>query len=144
MRTVLNIGALVVVLDQATKFLAIQFLKPISQLQIIPDIFHLTYVENTGIAFGMFQDQPLVWTIIITVSVVILLFAAPFFSKQAFSRRIAYGFILGGAVGNWIDRLRLHNVIDFLDFRVWPVFNIADSFICIGVVIFVWFALRGQ
>lgn len=144
MRAILNIGALIVLCDQATKFLAVRFLKPIGQLPVVQNIFHLTYVENTGIAFGLFQNYPSVWSIIITLSIFLLLFGIRFFSLQPFSRKMAYGFILGGAIGNWLDRVRFHYVIDFLDFRIWPVFNIADSFICMGVMIFLWFALRGR
>jgi len=144
MRTILSVSALIVLFDQATKFLADHFLRPIEQVPIIPNVFHLTYVQNTGIAFGMFQNYPSVWSIIISLSVVFLFIAARFFRNQPLSRKMAYGFILGGAVGNWIDRIRLHSVIDFFDFRVWPVFNIADSFITMGVIMFIWFALRDR
>ena len=144
MRAILSIGALIVLADQATKCLAVHFLKPLEQISIIPGIFQLSYVENSGIAFGMFQNYPSAWSVIISLSVLFLLFGITFFRDQPLSRRIAYGFILGGAVGNWIDRISLHYVIDFLDFRIWPVFNVADSFITIGVVLFFWFAIRGQ
>ena len=144
MRAILSIGALIVLTDQATKYLAVHFLKPLEQIPIIPGIFQLSYVENSGIAFGMFQNYPSVWSIIISLSVLFLLFGITFFRGQPLSRRIAYGFILGGAVGNWIDRIGLHYVIDFLDFRVWPVFNVADSFITIGVIVFFLFAVKGQ
>ena len=144
MPVILIVSALIVLFDQVTKFLAFQFLKPIEYIPIIPNIVHLSYVQNTGIAFGLFQNHPEIWSILISVSVLFLFIGTGFFVNQPLSRKIAYGFILGGAVGNWIDRIRLHYVVDFLDFRVWPVFNIADSFITISVVIFIWYALRGR
>ena len=144
MFAILNIAALVVLVDQATKFLAVEFLKPLGQIAVIPNVFYLSYVHNTGIAFGMFQDYPAAWSIIISISIILLFVGIYFFIHEPFAKKVAYGFILGGAIGNWIDRIRLHYVIDFLDFRVWPVFNIADSFITIGVVLFIWFALRGR
>ena len=144
MRAIFGLSALIVLLDQATKFLAVQFLKPLGQISVIPGVFHLSYVENTGIAFGMFQDHPSIWSGIISVSVLALFVGSYFFRDESVSKRVAYSFILGGALGNWIDRIRLHSVIDFLNFIVWPVFNIADSFITIGVVIFIWYAIRGK
>lgn len=144
MPAILNIAALVILLDQATKFLAAKFLEPVQSISVVPNLFHLSYVQNTGIAFGMFQNYPAAWSIIITVSICLLLIGVRFFKHEPFAKRMAYGFILGGAIGNWIDRIRLHHVIDFLDFRVWPVFNIADSFITVGVVLFIWFAMRGR
>ncbi len=144
MLTILSVAGLVVLLDQASKFLAARFLQPIEQILLIPNIFHLSYVRNTGIAFGMFQNYPSVWITIISVSVVFLLIASVFFMTKPLSQQIAYGFILGGATGNLIDRIRFHYVIDFLDFRIWPVFNVADSFITIGVVFLIWFAMKGH
>lgn len=142
----LLIGSLVFVLflDQFTKWLAVVHLKPLGSIPVIPQIFHLTYVENSGIAFGFFRNHPELLTIVITVSLFILLIYTQFFTGANRLRKIAYGFILGGAFGNLVDRYRIQHVIDFLDFRVWPVFNVADSFITIGVILFVWFSLKGS
>ncbi len=144
MRTLYSVAGAVLLLDQLTKFLAVWFLKPLMSIPILPNIFHLSFVENTGIAFGFFQGHPEILTLLIAASVLCLFFCARFFRDQSLSHRLAYGFILGGAIGNWIDRLRFERVIDFLDFRIWPVFNIADSFITVGVVLFIVFALRGR
>ena len=132
----------VLVLDQLTKWLALEFLAAEGSIAVIPNVFHLSFVENTGIAFGFFQGHPAFFTHVITVSVVVLLIASRWFVLQPRSRQIAFGLILGGAVGNWIDRLRYEHVIDFIDFRIWPVFNIADSGITVGVLMFVWFMLK--
>lgn len=144
MRVLYSIAGIVLLCDQLTKFLAVQFLKPAGSIPVVPRVFHLSFVENSGIAFGLFQGHPEFWTLIITASILCLGIISPFFWKQSVSRRLAFGLILGGAVGNWIDRLRFEHVIDLLDFRIWPVFNLADSFITIGVFLFLWFALRGR
>jgi len=144
MRTLYSVAGIVLLLDQLTKFMALWFLKPITNIQILPNIFHLSFVENTGIAFGLFQGHPEILTLLITVSVLCLFICARFFVNQPLSHKLAYSFILGGSFGNWVDRIRFEHVIDFLDFRIWPVFNIADSFITMGVIFFVWFALRGR
>lgn len=128
--------------DQLTKALAVEFLKPLGSVPIIPGFFHLSFVENSGIAFGLLQHRPEFLTPLISLSVLLLLAGAWLVRDQSFARRLAYGFILGGALGNWLDRIRFHAVIDFLDFRIWPVFNIADSFITIGVVLFLWLTFR--
>lgn len=144
MRTLYSVAGIVLLLDQLTKFMALWFLKPITNIQILPNIFHLSFVENTGIAFGLFQGHPEILTLLITVSVLCLFICARFFVNQPLSHKLAYSFILGGSFGNWVDRIRFEHVIDFLDFRIWPVFNIADSFITMGVIFFVWFALKGR
>lgn len=144
MRTLYCVAGAVLAIDQLTKLLAISYLKPKANLPVFENYFHLSFVENTGIAFGLFQNHPEFWVLIITLSVVGLFAGSWFFRRQSLSKRLAFGFILGGAIGNWVDRVRFHHVIDFLDFRIWPVFNIADSFITIGVVVLIWAALRGR
>ena len=144
MRILFGVAGIVFLLDQLTKFLALTLLKPRSSISVVPNVFHLSFVENTGIAFGLFQGYPGLWTLVITLSVLGLGVGAACFRKQPDSRRLAFGLILGGAAGNWFDRIRLGHVVDFLDFRIWPVFNVADSFITIGVVAFIWFAVRNH
>ena len=140
----LVIAALVFLCDQLTKAIAIEFLKPAGSIAILPNFFHLSFVENSGIAFGLFRNQPGFLTWCISASVLFLLIGAWLFRKQSFAKCLAYGFVLGGAFGNWWDRIRFNHVIDFLDFRIWPVFNLADSFITIGVLILIWFTFRSR
>jgi len=137
MRLIYAVATGVCVIDQASKYFALHFLKDTSGIRVIPGVFHLNFVENTGIAFGLFQNHPSFWQIAITGSVLCLLIYAHWMRVQSSWRRIAYGFILGGAVGNWIDRIRYSHVIDYFDFRVWPVFNIADAFITSGVILLI-------
>jgi signal peptidase II len=131
----------VLVLDQLTKFLALQYLQDRS-IPLIPNIFHLTLVHNTGIAFGFFRQHPNILLALITCSLVFLFVWAWKKKDMPSSQRFVLALILGGAVGNWIDRVRFGAVVDFLDFRVWPVFNLADSAISVGVVLFAILMMR--
>jgi signal peptidase II len=142
MRALFNVAAIVLILDQFTKYMALWWLKPQGSVSVIPGVFHLSFVENTGIAFGLFQGHPEILSYVIFASVLCLLGGAWFLRNQKFAERLAYGFVLGGAIGNLVDRVRFQHVIDFIDFRVWPVFNLADSFITIGVCLFIYFSLR--
>ena len=97
--------------------------------------FHITYVQNTGAAFSILKGKTFLFT---AVSSVIILTIIYILIKYPIKRKIfgiVMAMILGGAFGNLIDRLRYGYVVDFLDFRVWPVFNIADCAIVLGVVV---------
>ena len=98
----------------------------------------MTLVHNTGIAFGLFKDQGIVFIIIPVIAIVLLIFNILYYrNNRELSRTYIIGFslILGGAIGNLIDRIQVGYVIDFLDFRIWPVFNMADSAITVGAFI---------
>lgn len=121
----------VLILDQVTKIFALNFLLPKGSVDILP-FFSLTYVENTGSAFGLFQNANL---FLLIVSLLVL-FLMVKWRKDILSlgnlARYGYLMIFAGAIGNIFDRITLGYVVDFLDFHFWPVFNIADSAICIG------------
>lgn len=108
-------------------------------LPIINNILHMTLVHNTGIAFGFFKDQGVVFIIVPIIAIILLIFNIYYYRQTdgalSLSYIIAFSLILGGAFGNLIDRVAYGYVIDFIDFRVWPVFNVADSAITIGAVI---------
>src|SRR3989338_267004 len=106
MPLVAGIAFLVLILDQFTKWLAGVYLKPVGSFPIIPQVFHLSYVENSGIAFGFFRYHPEILTLLITASMVVLIFCTPYFTQKYFWKKAAYGAILGGALGNLVDRYR--------------------------------------
>ena len=126
----------VVAIDRFSKIFFSQILSVGESLPVIPRIFHITLVHNTGIAFGLFKNHGLVFVIIPIIVVGLLVFNIFYYknNNQELSRLyiVAFSMILGGAMGNLIDRIAFGYVIDFLDFRVWPVFNAADSAITIG------------
>ena len=131
----------VVFLDQLSKFFALRFLSAQNSVPLIPHVLDLTLVHNRGVEFGLFSGYTPVLFTVITVSLVFLfVIANRSHAKTApgvsHVDRWALSLILGGAVGNWIDRWRFEAVIDFIDFRVWPVFNLADAAISIGVAIY--------
>jgi signal peptidase II len=127
-------------LDRLTKLIVTKSLSLNHSVPVIKGIFHITLVHNRGAAFGMLKNQ--VPFLILTSLIVIILI---YFNLKNNSRKIIYAvslsFILAGALGNLLDRLFLGYVIDFLDFRIWPVFNIADSAITVGAVFLGWHIL---
>jgi signal peptidase II len=135
--------ALVIALDQLTKMWASQSLRPLGSVTLLPGLFNLTYVRNTGIAFGLFAHQGL----LVGLFVVVLALVAFFYSRSldwaGWEPNLVGGFLVGGALGNLLDRARLGYVVDFFDAYLgahhWPVFNVADSLICVSVG---WIVLR--
>lgn len=128
----------VLVLDQLTKFLIRANIQLNESIPIIKDIFYFTYVANTGSAFGLFKN--LNWFFVLFAAVVIVVifyYLRAEISEKEKNLQLAIGLLLGGTVGNLIDRLFYGAVIDFIDFRIWPVFNIADSAITISVVLLI-------
>ena len=123
-------------LDQISKILAVKYLVNIGSIPVIKDIFHLTYVENRGAAFGMFQNNQIFFIIIAMIACA---FGLYFLYKKQLNLlgKSAIILIISGAVGNLIDRIRLGFVVDYFDFRIfWNyVFNVADVFVVIGTIL---------
>ncbi len=124
-------------LDQITKFWVVQTFKKVGDsLPLLPNIFHFTYVINTGAAFSFFQGGVgwLKW-LSLAVSILLMVWAWRG-AKMSVIEQWGYGFILAGALGNGIDRFLFGYVVDFLDFRLinFPVFNLADTFINMGII----------
>ncbi len=127
-----------IILDRFSKIFFSNLLDVNDSLILIKNVFHFTLVHNTGIAFGLFKDQGFVFFIIPVVLTGLLIYNIYYYKHADQLSRIyiaAFSLILGGAIGNLIDRITLGYVIDFIDFRVWPVFNIADSAITVGAAI---------
>jgi len=126
----------VIIFDQGSKFFIQYKMKIGDSRPIIEGIFHITYIENPRTAFGLFEYQTMFFVIaaLISVILVILIYKKIIFKKDSFMY-IPLTLILGGAAGNLIDRVRIGRVIDFLDFRIWPIFNFADTAIVCGMLI---------
>lgn len=125
--------------DQLTKICAAANLKDISTLPIIENIFHFTYVENRGAAFGMLADHRWVFMILSVVGIAAIFVYLTVTKPKSWWMRLALCFIVGGGVGNMIDRIARGYVIDFIDCRFinFYVFNVADSFVCVGCAMFI-------
>jgi len=113
-------------------------------LPVIQNLFHLTYIINRGAAFGMLTNQR--WFFLAVAFVLIIVYG--FYRKRVnngpLSLRVGTALLIAGAIGNGIDRYVLHGVVDFFDFRIWPIFNIADIGICVGVVCVIYYLLTSE
>ena len=128
----------VFLLDRVTKIAAVSNMSYGQSINILPKIFHFTFVLNNGTAFGLFKGANAALAILSASAITLIIFYVLRNKDLAFANSLALGLILGGALGNLFDRMRFGYIIDFIDFRVWPVFNIADSGITIGMIILLW------
>jgi len=132
------IAAIVAAVDQVTKAWVRAEFAPGETVPIFANVFHFTYVQNPGAAFGILKGQLGLVILVTAIMVALVVFNSRNIASSGPWVRAGLGLALGGGVGNLIDRLRFGWVTDFLDFRVWPVFNVADSAIFVGVCILLW------
>lgn len=133
------VAGIVIFIDQLTKWLVVQMMEVGEHIPIIADVFYLTSHRNRGAAWGILQGQ--MWFFYI-VTVLVIAFIIYYMQKYAHESKLigwSLAFILGGAVGNFVDRVMRKEVVDFLDFYIgsynYPIFNIADSALVIGVIV---------
>jgi signal peptidase II len=126
--------------DQFSKFLVRELLR---FRESFPEdgFFRITHTYNTGSAFGLFRDQntPLILVSFIGITILVLIYRSQ--PRPGMLLRLSLGLQMGGAAGNLLDRLRLGHVIDFIDVGAWPVFNLADASIVVGLLLLVWLFL---
>lgn len=132
----------ILVLDQATKYLASINLLEGQTIPVINGIFHITLVHNRGAAFGLFQAHSGVFVVLSIIVASLILYINYRWVNKGTLVTCVLALIVGGAIGNLIDRLRLGYVVDFLDFRIWPVFNVADSAISIGTIVLIIYIIK--
>ena len=128
----------IILFDQITKFLVEKYLY-FKQISVIDNVLLFTYVQNRGGAWGIFNNIPLLFIVLIPIVVIGLFFYA-IHSKRKLEI-ISISMIIGGALGNYIDRLFRGYVVDFIDFRIWPVFNVADIFVVVGGLLLILSAI---
>ena len=128
------IGMALVIIDQTIKYMVNTNMILGQSYPLIEDFLYITYVKNTGIAFGLFKNNNLFMILLISIIILILLY---FYNKEknkVFSLNIAITLLISGAVGNLVDRIYYGFIIDYIDFNFWPAFNLADSLIVIGSI----------
>lgn len=133
------IALVIIALDQGSKWLIQQGMTLHESIPVIPGFFHITYILNRGAAFGILENQR--WLFLIMAILLFVLYAV--FRKKLPEHRAVQagaGMLLGGAFGNALDRFLHGAVVDFFDFRIWPVFNIADIGIVVGVCLLLWYS----
>ncbi len=131
---IMTIAGMTVLLDRLSKMWVIQNFR-LGESRRLASFFYLTFVQNTGTAFGFFQgNNRALGVLAFTIFCALLYGARGLTERGGFWGAIGVGLVLGGAIGNMIDRVQYGQVIDFLDFRVWPVFNLADSAITVGAI----------
>ena len=126
-----------VLLDRILKIYFVKNLAFGESVPIVQDVFHFTLIHNTGIAFGLFKNQGIVFIIIPIIAILVIayhIFTSHQDDNAGYLYIFAFSLILAGALGNLIDRIAYGYVIDFIDFRIWPVFNLADTAITIGAI----------
>jgi len=125
----------IIVLDQITKYLIAAYLSPFDSVEIFP-FLHIINVRNTGAAFGSFRNVGS--SFLIVISLIAIMFVIGLLVKRTYNY-VGLSLVLGGAIGNLIDRVLYGKVVDFIDFSVgsfhWPAFNVADSALTIGIAV---------
>ena len=138
----LVIAGLVVFLDQLIKYFVVQYLPQAGTVTAVPYILDLTYVENRGVAFGMFKDMRLIFVVFTAIIILVLLYIIIFKGIKSKLFLISSALIIGGGIGNLIDRVFLGYVIDYLQLSFFsPVCNFADYAITVGTVLLVIYLL---
>jgi signal peptidase II len=137
-RPVIIVGLVAVavfLLDRWTKTIVLHSFLPGESREVVPHLLWWTYVQNTHGAFGMFGNSPVLLIVLALLVLAVFTYAFRDAVKRSMLVRIAFGMIVGGAIGNIVDRLQHRWVVDFIDFRtIWPnVFNVADACITVGV-----------
>ena len=139
MTVIICTSIVLLLIDQISKLLVIKFLDINGGIELIKNFFYLTYTHNTGAAFSILTGQRL---LLILIAVIILILIFNYIRKNKVEgklEKIAFSLIIGGSLGNLIDRIIRGYVVDFLDFKIFgydfPIFNLADTFIVVGVIL---------
>ena len=138
--------AVLLLLDQITKWIVLKTLVSVDTVALIDGVFHLTYCENRGAAFGIMQNQ--VWFFVIVTIVVLTAVIWYMIKHKPENKWLNYSLtlLIGGALGNFIDRIFRGYVVDFLDFRLinFPIFNVADCFVVAGAILLAFYLIFSE
>ncbi|MBO5313255.1 MAG: signal peptidase II [Clostridia bacterium] len=134
--TLISIICASVLLDQLTKLLVLSFMELGQSIEVIPGVLNITYIQNKGAAFGMLQNHRWVFMVVSTVAIIALGVYLFRFCKERMMMKVGIAVIIGGGIGNMIDRVAYGFVVDMIDFCpfdfwIW-IFNVADACVCVG------------
>lgn len=136
-----GLALIIIALDQLTKWVVVETMELGGQIKIIDNFFYLTSHRNSGAAWGILQDQMIFFYIVTIIVVIGIVYYMQAYAKEDKTLAIGLSLVLGGAIGNFIDRLFHQEVVDFLHFIIFnynfPIFNIADSALTIGVILII-------
>lgn len=140
----LIIGLSVVILDQLTKHIVAVNMTEGMSIPIINHVFHLTYILNAGAAFGMLENSRWFFVAMAILVLSVICYYHKWILRE--DKKLQYGIVLfaAGTLGNLIDRILRGLVVDFFDFRIWPIFNVADIAICVGVGLIIWSTIQEE
>ncbi|WP_307770293.1 signal peptidase II [uncultured Phascolarctobacterium sp.] len=138
------LALLVVLLDQATKYYVVTHFALGESVPVINNVFHWTFILNRGAAFGMLEGSRWLFVLIAVAVIGCVWFMRREIAKSGVMACWGTALFAGGALGNLIDRTTRGVVIDFFDFRIWPIFNVADIAICVGVGLIIWSILKTE
>ncbi|MGM8364206.1 signal peptidase II [Virgibacillus sp. W0181] len=142
------IAVFVIIFDQITKWVVVKKMDLYEQIPVIDNFFYLTSHRNKGAAWGILQDQMMFFYIITIVVVIGIIYYMEKHARESKLLAISLSLILGGAIGNFIDRLFRKEVVDFFDFIIftydYPIFNIADSSLVVGVILMIFATLLDE
>jgi len=133
----LTVAGIILAADQYTKYWINANLPTSTSIEVIPNLFYITHIKNTGAAFGLFPNGTNILIIISIIAIIMIIVIKIMLRFDSYFFNIALGLILGGALGNLVDRYLVGEVTDFLYLVYWPIFNIADSSAVIGFIIMV-------
>jgi signal peptidase II len=129
----IGLSTLVVLVDQATKLWIQSRMGYGDSVPVIQNVFHITYILNAGAAFGILENKTWFFVAVALLLIAGVAYIFPRLPAEKPLLKLGAGLLTGGAVGNLIDRVRIGYVVDFFDFRIWPIFNVADICIVCGV-----------
>lgn len=148
MKRIYVVALIGLVVDRIVKFFALSYLSRYVTIKVIPNFFYLTFVRNYGAGFGILQNKTI---LLVLLSGIVLVILNTYLNKSdnlTKLEKISYGLLMGGIVGNLMDRIIYGYVIDLFDFKLWkysfPVFNIADIMIVISIFLLILFGVKGD
>ena len=131
----------IILIDQIVKYIIRSAMYIGESIPVVRDVFHITYVQNRGAAFNMLDGQSLILTLVPAVAIIVAIWYMEKHLNEHWTLILSLGLVISGGIGNLIDRTILGFVTDMLDFRFWPVFNVADIAVCVGAGFLILYTL---